>query len=378
MKLVIISNMAHYRRADGTIVGHGATARELSVLAELFDEVRHVACLHAEPPPASALPYTAANLELVPVPPAGGDDVLAKLDIFRKLPLYAATIRRELRGADAVHVRCPANISMVALGLLETRAEPHRRWIKYAGSWEPRPDEPLSYRLQREWLARPHRHMAVSVNGAWPEQPPHVHTLANPCLTDDELERGRAAAARKSLRQPLRLLFVGHLGAAKNPEVAIEALADLRARGVDAMLDVVGEGDNLDELRAKVAARELSAAIDLHGPLPRNALDELYAAAHFVVLPSRTEGWPKVLGEGMAFGAVPIATAVGSIPSVLAAAQIGHVLELPPQAQDIVAAIRGYLDEPARWQRESARAVDAAASFSFSAYREAVRGLLEL
>jgi hypothetical protein len=127
---VIISNMAHYHRGDGVIVGHGATARELDMLATLFDEVRHVACLHEEAAPASALPYASRNITLVPVPPAGGETLGAKLGIARYTPLYVRTIARELRGADAVHVRCPANISLYALAMLAARREPQRRWIK--------------------------------------------------------------------------------------------------------------------------------------------------------------------------------------------------------------------------------------------------------
>ena len=79
-------------------------SRTNDALATLFDDVRHVACLHDEPAPASALPYAAANLTLVGVPPAGGDDLAAKLDICRLTPRYVRTIVRELRAADAVHV----------------------------------------------------------------------------------------------------------------------------------------------------------------------------------------------------------------------------------------------------------------------------------
>ena len=56
MNLLIVSNMAHYFR-DGQLVGHGTTALEISYLAQLFDEIRHIACLHPVEPPLSALPY---------------------------------------------------------------------------------------------------------------------------------------------------------------------------------------------------------------------------------------------------------------------------------------------------------------------------------
>jgi glycosyltransferase involved in cell wall biosynthesis len=378
MKLVIVSNMAHYRRADGTIVGHGATARELSVLATLFDEVRHVACLHDETPPASALPYTAENIELVPVPPTGGATIGAKLDIVRMLPHYAATIRRELHDADAVHVRCPDNVSMCALAILSVTRTPRRRWIKYAGNWQPVAREPLFYGLQRRWLARGRHHAQVTVNAAAEASVGHVHAVANPCLTDDEIVRGSQIAAHKALSSPVRLLFVGHLGAAKNPQAAIDAVALLRDRGIATTLDVAGEAADLEPFRVRARALDCADTIVFHGALPRERLDPLYASANLLVLPSRTEGWPKVLSEGMAFGAVPIATAVGSIESVLSRAGCGRALPPPVTSAAIADAITDYVRDPERYRREVARAVAAAEGFSFARYLETVRMLLEL
>jgi glycosyltransferase involved in cell wall biosynthesis len=371
VKLLIISNMAHWRAGD-TIVGHGATARELDVLATLFDEVRHVACLHDETAPASALPYRAPNLTLVPLVPAGGNHLAAKLDIVRRLPEYTRVIARELPHADAVHVRCPANVTLCALAVLALRRAPTRRWIKYAGAWEPNGPEPASYGLQRRWLARPHLHAQVTITGARGAVPPHVHAIANPCLSADELARGLALAREKRFTTPLRLVFVGHLGAAKNPRAAIDCVRALRDRGHAAELDVAGDGEELASLRSHAAG----LPVRVHGALPRTALDALYAAAHFVVLPSLTEGWPKVLAEGMAAGAVPISTDVGSIRATLESIGVGHALPLPVDGALLANAIAAYTEE--RWSRESARAVAAADAFGYDRYLDNVRELLAL
>ncbi len=375
MKLVIISNMAHYRRSNGVIVGHGATARELDVLATLFDEVRHVACLHDGPPPASALPYAARNLALVAVPPAGGDDLASKLDIVRLTPLYTRTILRELRDADAVHVRAPANITLYAIVLLALRAMPRPRWIKYAGDWRPTGREPRSYWLQRKLLEGTTHRAQVSINGRYAEQPPHVHSFDNPCLTDEELERGRRAAEGKQLTSPVRLLFVGHFGAAKNPRVAIEIVEALREDGIAVHLDLAGDGPERSELEAQVARANIGSHVTFHGAMPRPELAALYDAAHFVVLPSRTEGWPKVLGEGMASGAVPLATAVGSIPEMLGEIGAGRAIRAP-EVGLFVGAIRDYLTDTGAWARESSRAVAAANRFGYARYRIRIRELL--
>ena len=103
MRLLIVSHTPHYRR-DGQPVGWGPTVRELDYLAELFDEVTHVAVAYDEPAPASALAYGAPNVRFRPVPPAGGDSLRAKAGILAAYPAYARVIGDELRRADAVHV----------------------------------------------------------------------------------------------------------------------------------------------------------------------------------------------------------------------------------------------------------------------------------
>ncbi len=378
MRLVIISDMPHHTRDDGVIVGHGATVRELDALAGLFDQVRHVAFLYPGEPPTSARAYEARNVTIVPVSPAGGSALGDKLGVVGRMPGYAAVVAAELRAADAVHVRCPASISLVALAILTATRRPSRRWIKYAGNWRPQRAEPATYRLQRRWLERGLVRAQVTINGRWPGQPAHVHTFANPSLTDAELARGRRAADQKALAQPLRLVFAGHLAPWKGASIAIEAVERLRRQGLDVRLDIAGEGSEAAAMQADVEGRGLESVVVIHGALPRERLDMLYEAAHFVVLPSATEGWPKVLSEGMAWGAVPIATAVGSIPSTLSGLGCGTAVEAPPRAELFAGAIAAYAADPARWRRESTRAVEAAPTFGYTAYREAVRSLLDL
>ena len=370
--------MAHYVRADGVLVGHGATVRELDALSTLFDEVRHVGCLHEEPPPDSALPYRAKNLELVPVPPAGGETFGSKLDVVTLLPRYVQVISRQLRDADVVHVRCPANVSLCALAVLAVTRHPKRRWVKYAGNWWPYPREPRSYALQRRWLASPRLGAVVTINGDRGGLPAHVHAFTNPCLTDSEIETGAKVAAGKVLTNRIRLLFVGNLAAAKNPLVAVDVVDLLNKQGVLAHLDLVGAGPETEMLRSHVEARALSELVTFHGALPRDMIDELYAVAHFVVLPSKTEGWPKVLSEGMAAGALPIATAVGSIPEILGRIGAGKAIAGDVRPESFADAILDYCRAPGRWRREVELGLSAASQFSYSAYLDAVSALLQL
>jgi len=372
-RLLIVSHTPHYRR-QGQIVGWGPTVRELDQLAQLFTQVTHVAPLYAGAAPASALPYQAAHLRLRPVPPAGGERLGDKVGIARALPGYLGAIYTAMGQADVMHVRCPANISLAALALLALSRRAPRRWIKYAGNWQPDGQEAWSYRLQRGWLRRGLPGSVVTVNGRWPQQPPWVHSFHNPSLTAQELEAGRLAAARKRLTQPVRLLFVGRIEAAKGVGVALRAAQELAQRGLALQFDLVGDGPERTRFAQWAQAHGLQAQVCFHGWRPPAEVAEFYARAHFCLLPSRSEGWPKVLSEAMAYGVVPLAGRVGSIPQILA--ETGAGAALPPAEPAAYAnAILEFVAEPARWRAASQAGVAAAPRFGYGAYLQAVQRL---
>lgn len=379
MKLLVVSHTPHHRRDDGTIVGWGPTVRELDHLSSLFGELVHVAPLHPGDPSSSSLPYVSRRVRLAPIEPSGGDGWRAKAEILTGAPKALAVVAREERTADVVHVRTPANIALLtlwrrSLGLARRRPW----WVKYAGNWSPsgRPGECdyLSYRLQRGWLRRRRRRLAVTVNGCWPNDPRHVVSFRNPCLSIDELRAARRAASEKfpSGERLLRLLFVGHLLPEKGALRAVEALARIRARAV---LEIVGDGP--ERAACEAAARRLGVAdrIILHGWLPRPELAGPYGQAHLLIAPSASnEGWPKILSEAMASGVVPVAGDVSCIAAELEA--FGCGVALPPlDVQGFASAIDAYAEDPDRWRRESAAAVEAARRFTYPAWLEDVRTL---
>ncbi len=378
MKLLVVSHTPHYLRG-GEVVGFGPTVREISHLARLFGSVVHIAPLYEGEAPASALPYgepAGDRVVLRPLPPAGGDGLAAKLGILRHAPAFLRLLRQELRHADAWHVRAPANQALLAMAAFPwLPARPC--WIKYAGNWRPEGSEAFSYRWQRRWLSRPRASLAVTVNGRWPGDPPHVVPFRNPSFTAAELAAARQGEPRRLPEhgEPVELLFVGRLDEPKGAGRAIEILARLRPGA--GRLVLAGSGPAREA--CEKLARELGCAkrVSFAGELPRQALAELYRRAHFLLLPTRSsEGWPKVLSEAMAFGAVPLAGAVSSIPQLLEEAGTGRAL--PPEDRGaFAAAIEGYLDAPRRFAAESHRAREAAADFTYDRHLAAVQELFE-
>lgn len=372
MRLLIVSHTAHYVR-DGQVVGWGPTVRELGYLAELFQRVVHVAPLHDGHAPDSALGYTGSNLTLRPVAPAGGSRPVQKAGIVAQYPAYARVIADELRRADAVHVRCPANISLLALiVLMRTEAGPFR-WVKYAGNWQPQDGDAWSYALQRRWLAANRHRGVVTINGRWPDQPEHVRSFDNPSLTEAELAEGRVMAGRRRLTAPAELLYVGALNDPKGAGRALAIGQRLNELGIPFRLQMVGDGPDRPRYEQFVRDNAIHDVV-FRGWVPRDEIGAYYGQSHFILLPSRSEGWPKVLSEGMAYGAVPIAGAVSAIPQILAETGAGVALPYDDTAA-MAAAIADYVASPESWLVASRAGLAAAGRFGYRYYQQAVAEL---
>jgi len=377
MRLLVVSHTPHYLK-DGQPVGWGATVREIDVLSTLFDRLVHLAPLYDGPAPSSSLRYTSPHVAYHPVAPAGGDRVIDKAGIMRRYPGYMQAIVRELRQADVVHVRCPANISLLAILLLAFVRTPRMRWVKYAGNWQPTRREPWSYTLQRWWLRKGLHRGLVTVNGEWPNQPAHVRQFINPCLTDEEWQSAAQVARAKSLSAPLRLLFVGAVNEAKGVGRALKIVQRLHQKGIPLVFDIIGDGAASGVFARQAQELGIGSCVRFHGALPRTALNEHYAQAHIMLFPTdSSEGWPKVLSEGMAYGVVPVSGNISSIPHYLGRFQIGRALD-PYDVEAFVGAIEQYWTQPDRWKQEAQRGPEAAQHFTYSAYLRDVRKLLGL
>lgn len=375
MRLLVISHTPHHRGDDGRIAGWGATVRELDAIAGTVDQLVHLAPLHPGAPSAAMRPYSSENVRFVAVAPAGGESMRAKLGIITALPQWVRAMRREMASADAVHVRLPANISFIAVLLLVARRRPARRWFKYAGTWDARRGVGWSYRMQRWGLRRlrPMHRGVVTIAGSALNQPRHVVALLNPALSDAELGEGRASHDRVT-DGSVRIVFAGRLEHAKGALVAVATARRLAEWGHSVHLDLAGDGPLRGEIERDSAVAD--GLVTVHGWLDRHRLNALYADAHVVLLPSMTEGFPKVLAEGMAFGAVPVASDVGSIRAVFAEVGAGIVTDAADD-HAFAQAIGDLMATPERWQDESARARRAASAFTYDRYVRAVSQLLE-
>ena len=373
MRLLIISNMSHHRVPGGFAGAWPSAMREIDSLAQLFDQVRHIAVVHEEPAPAQATPYLSKNVEVVPVQPSGGRGLRGKLGVLKRCPGYLRAILNELNQADAVHVRTPCGVAAVALVVLSVSRRPTLRWFKYAGEWRGRPTEPLSYRLQRLWLRGGWPRGWITVSSGRYSRRGRVVALPNPCVSEVGLEQAWTQTHDKLISSPLRLVVCGRLAPDKGPLFAVGVLADLGRRGIDVRLDIAGDGPQRRALEE--AAKQAGLTVSLHGWLDRETLFNLFARAHLILAPSKTEGWPKALSEAMAHRVVPVASSVGAIPETLE--RTGAGLTITSEAPEVWAReIERLVRNPSRWRLLAENAAACSAEFTFERYRQRMARLL--
>lgn len=314
LRLLVVTHVAHYRNGERWLA-YGPYAREMELWAPLFAELLIAAPRRQGPAPADCLPIDAPDVSLAPQPATGGPTIRAKLTQLLLLPWSALNLAAAMVRADVIHVRCPGNLGL--LGLLLAPLFARRRIAKYAGQWSTYVGEPRTVRLQRAILRSRWWGAPVLVYGRDPRDPGHVIGFFTSILADAQVTHAAEVARRRAPRPGLRLLYVGRLSTSKNVDVILDAMARLAALG-DISLTVVGDGPVRAALERQATELRIADRVHFTGALDFETVLGHYATADVVALPSTTEGWPKTLAEGMAFGACCIGSDRGVVPWMLA------------------------------------------------------------
>jgi glycosyltransferase involved in cell wall biosynthesis len=133
-----------------------------------------------------------------------------------------------------------------------------------------------------------------------------------PLVPDEVGERLRGGAETAKADGRLRVLFVGSLVPQKGVGEVIDAVTGLD--GVECrVIGPPADPSVVARLEQAAAAGALRYETYLEWP----ELREAYVWAHALVLPSHHEGFPRVVYEAAAFGAAPVVTPVGSLPTRL-------------------------------------------------------------
>jgi glycosyltransferase involved in cell wall biosynthesis len=140
------------------------------------------------------------------------------------------------------------------------------------------------------------------------------------------------------------VLLVGRMEEQKGVDVLLRALRLLKDRGRTVCTRIVGGGSMDEAYRALNAELGLEDSVEFCGW--RTDAEELMLGSRLLALPSRFEGLPMVLLEGMALGVPVVSSAVGGAPEVIHDGVSGVLLP-PAEVEPLAAALEAVLDDPA-------------------------------
>jgi glycosyltransferase involved in cell wall biosynthesis len=372
MKLLVITHVLHVLKAD-KVFAYAPYIREMNIWLRHTGRATILAprANHSEIQPIDAA--YAGEVAFVEVSAFNVLDIRGLWQALKVLPLLLSKLYKAMQEADHIHLRCPGNMGL--LGCMVQIAFPHKqKTAKYAGNWDSASPQPWSYRLQRWILNNPFltRNMRVLVYGQWPDQSRNIL----PFFTASYRESEWVDSPPRSLEEGgvIQLIFVGSLVAGKRPMIAVETVEVLQQWGIPAVLHLYGDGLERGRIAQYIQHAHLAESVFLHGNTSSAELKQAYQRSHFLIFPSKSEGWPKAVAEAMCWGCLPVTTAVSCVPEMLGNGTRGELIEADASA--IAHTIRNNLDKPGAYREKCIQAMVWARQFTLERFELEIQQLL--
>ncbi|MEP0263927.1 glycosyltransferase [Dokdonia sp.] len=369
MNFLIITHVRH-KLKDGQYYGYGPYVKEMNIWNAHVDNVEVVGHKIQEEVTAIDLPYT-SKVRFTEIPQISLTSLKAVFTSFFYTPIIFFKILRAIRRADHIHLRCPGNIGL--LGCIAQLFFPKKKkTAKYAGNWDPKAKQPRSYKLQK-WILKNTfltKNISVLAYGDWPNQSKNIVSFFTATYREKQIPEIMTA----TYNLPFRILFVGSLSPGKRPLYALEFVKTCLNQGIDVKIDFYGEGNQRPLLEKYISDYQLDDVATLHGNQKTEVVQEAYKKAHFLLLPSKSEGWPKVVAEAMFWGAIPIVTPISCVSWMLGEGTRGILLDV--QVDSDVIAFAKAIKSPEILQKMSLEGQEWSHQYTLDAFESSIKELL--
>ena len=311
MKFLVITN-APTLLQDEKLVAYAPYVAEMNIWFKYVDNITILSPTEHHQKLLTA-PFN-KQINSISVSPLAFTNFSNILSSVLSLPSILISMFAACKNADHIHLRCPGTIGL--LGCLVQVCFPKKtKTTKYAGNWEPKAIQPLSYKFQKWLLSNTFltKNMTVLVYGNWKNQTKNIKSFFTATYASIE----RQLPKYRSYANALKFVFVGTLVEGKRPLFAIQIIEKLNRLGYDVSLDLYGDGILKSDLQKFVNENNLDSSIKFYGNQKKEVVKDALNEAHFLILPSKSEGWPKAIAEAMFFGVIPISTSVSCVPYML-------------------------------------------------------------
>lgn len=369
--LLIVSDTAMYE-ANGETYVYEPVLREVDALAAKFDKIIWIGAKPAVFRKTCVL-LQSQKIKPVILPCLSKPGGFNMLNVLAQYPNILFMVFKYLSVATQIHTRGPSHPAL--LGILMSCLDKKRIYIhKYAGSWS-KEKLPFTYSLQRSLLKNINKEKVwVTVNSGQRCTNKNIINLPNPCLSIEECEAGAVAAKNKDYNGKLKLLFVGTLmrskgvleliDAVKNPSLNNNRFGELK---------IVGDGTLKSEIEQQLSNRNFDKIkVSYVGSLDRAQLNEEYAKSHIIILPSISEGLPKVIIEAMSYGCIPVVTKIEALENYL---NTDNSFSLNSADSNDISHVLNSIPENEILKKMSLRVLEVTSDFTYKKYLRNVSNL---
>jgi glycosyltransferase involved in cell wall biosynthesis len=367
MNLAIISHTEHYKSADDVISGWGATVREINHLSKVFDKIYHIAPLYDAKPVPGSIPYDSDNIHFIPLKPSGGNTLIKKFSVVTTSIHNIGVVKKALKDVDIYQFRAPTGMGLYLIPWLNWFSG-KAGWVKFAGNWQQK-NAPLGYAIQK-WMLKRMTKRKVTINGEWDDQPKHCISFENPCLTLEERDKGRNMLMSKDYSGVLNFCFIGRLEEAKGVDVIIDAFKLIGDNERVGKVHFIGDGPDLSYYLD--TSKPIADKCLFHGFLNRTQIESILQECHVFLLPSASEGFPKVVAEAANYGCVPVVTDVSCIGQYIHDGSNGYLLPEENRTGSLLKAKILEILSNSDLDKMAYSAWDLSAKFTFNHYNQRV------
>lgn len=369
--LLIISCVHHFEK-DGKYYAYGPFVREMNLWIEHKKKVTVLAPLiQSQSPGAIDIAYLHPNLKFSSVPAYHVQSWSARFRALWQIPLILIRMIFEMAKASQIHIRIPGNMGL--LGMFVQVLFPRKpKVIKYAGNWDPASVQPLTFKIQRKIANSTFltKNSKVLVYGNWDDSSSNVVPLFTASYRENEAE----PVLKSSLKEKVKLVFVGAIYDGKNPETGIFLSKLLKDKGVEFEFTYCGDGVMREEMQKLAHDLGVSDEVVFLGNVPAEEIKRILKEAHFLIFISRTEGWPKAVAEAMFWGCVPFTSAVSCVPEMVGRnRERGVLLENDPAK--ILDELLPFIENEGLFLETSQRAMDWSRKFTLEKFQKEIEKL---
>lgn len=370
MKFAIITHAIHKKEANN-IFAYEPYVREMNLWLKYVDEVKIVAPFSVDKITTIEEKYIHKKISISRALNFNALNFRNKIRAFYKMPFVIIKLIKVCFWADHIHLRCPGNIGL--LGCFVQILFPSKsKTVKYAGNWDPKSVQPISYRIQKWIISNTFltRNCKVLVYGEWKNQSKNII----PFFTASYLKKEIVNIPTKNLDGKINFIFVGALTTGKQPLLSVKVIHKLSKTQKNIHLDLFGDGAERKYLEDYIKKNNLEPYVTLHGNVRKDIVKEAFQKAHFLLFISKSEGWPKVVAEAMFWGVTPITSNVSCVSYMIGNGSRGTLVE--SSVTSILVVINTYIKKEKNYKIQSKEAMEWSREFTLEKFESEIAKLL--